>query len=63
MCAASYLHLNQCQIAIDKFSNISRTYFNKAQALLLTAIAYNRMGNQSYTQETSTKVLKLSTNV
>lgn len=56
LCGVSYLHLGQPQQAIEKLSAISEECENKANAMLLTAMALNKLGKQKDIQETSARV-------
>lgn len=44
LCAVSLLHLGRSEEAIEKLMSISEEYENKANAMLLAAMAFNKLG-------------------
>lgn len=52
LCAVSLLHLGRPDDAIEKLAAISEDYENKPNALLLAAMAFNKLGTDSGTQAT-----------
>jgi thioredoxin-like negative regulator of GroEL len=47
LCAVSLLHVGRADQAIDRLAAISDDYENKANALLLAAMAYNKLGTSA----------------
>jgi tetratricopeptide (TPR) repeat protein len=60
LCAVSLLHVGRAEQAIDRLSAISDEYENKANALLLAAMAYNKLGTSFLIEATSARAWRLS---